>query len=107
MTRELSEAIQEIVEIIEERRAKLREAEKNLESITEQVTSGRLSICSVDTLNRIQLHHNREVCSTEDALEVVKDLADDGHVEEAWSNENNTCYYFNIDRIEFCILLDK
>lgn len=74
----------------------------------ESSTDGEISVCqSYDTHNR-QLYHNRRNMTSNEVIAAIKNnIADDAAISLKWSDKNKRCYGFTIDRMPFCVVLDK
>ena len=82
----------------------LRQALNELAKLVEKDTDEVFSICTQPYV-MIQLYHNNR--SKEEALEVLKEIADDGNVVKKWEDDKDTCYEMAIDRHSACVLLDN
>lgn len=87
------------------------EAGKMLVAIAKEVekaTDGLLTVCTgARSFDYVQLYHNTDAGTSQQAFEVVKELADDAAITLRWEDEYSICYNFNIDRSPFCIVLEK
>ena len=103
----MNKAIAENIAIIDEHQECLEKEISKLSGTLEKITGGLLTLCTVQCFGRIQLYHNREEGTVDDAIRVVRELADDGALELNWESDSAKCYYFSIDRHPFCIVVDK
>lgn len=103
----MNKAITERVTTINEYKALIEKETSELSKIFEEATGGLLSLCSIQSTERIQLFHNTSEGGVDEVLSTLRELVDDGEVTIAWTDKLIVCYQFNIDRHPFCILVDK
>lgn len=103
----MNKAITESVAIINEYKASIEKELIKLSDTIKKMTDGLLSLCDIQTTDRIQLYYNRDEGTVDDALRVIRDLADNGMIIRTWSAKRTICYTFYIDHIPFCIVVDK
>lgn len=103
----MNKAIAENIAIIGEHQECLEKEISKLSSNIEKISGGLLTLCAAQGFWRIQLYHNRDEGTVDDAVRVVRGLADDGALELNWESDSAKCYYFSINRHPFCIVVDK
>ena len=82
----------------------LQKSLNELAELVERDTDEVFSMCTSACYN-LQLFHKNG--TYEEALDILKELADDGSVETKWEDTEGTCYKLNIDRHKVCVVLDK
>lgn len=106
LSKEALEALAKIAKLQQE----LETHRRVLSNLLHRDTEGAFELCVPDS--REQMFHNiygkeGTKYGHDASLEILKDIADDGAVYVAWHDVDRTAYKFNIDRVNFIVLINK